>query len=160
MLLLFFNPIFILFTSLPLSSSALYCSLGDLFILPLVFEIFSNTRIGRSHGFPEKGTRLCTCWCSLCWVLNIWRTVYSWLKFSSRSNEPPLRWGDVKTSSLKDPGAQYQRPPTALQQVDSRHLRTVSPAKTAEVQSFRRTNSSYSQSPHEIPNTSRSPMYR
>ncbi|KAH6769835.1 hypothetical protein C2S52_014638 [Perilla frutescens var. hirtella] len=98
---------------------------------------------------------------------------------TQKNNEPPLRWSDVKASSLNDPGVQYQRPPTVLEQVASRHLGTGSPAKTVEVQSIRRTNSPYSQSsktvevqsirrtnspysqsPHEISNSSRSPMDR
>lgn len=79
---------------------------------------------------------------------------------TQKSNEPPLRWGDVKVSSFRDPGAQYQRPPTVLQQVAPRNLGTGSPAETVGVQSIRRTNSPYSQSPHEISNSSWSPIDR
>ncbi|XP_057771901.1 SAC3 family protein B isoform X2 [Salvia miltiorrhiza] len=76
----------------------------------------------------------------------------------TQNNEPPFRRGDVKAHSLKDPAAQYQRPPADLQQVTSRHLRPGGPIKTAEVQSIRRTSSPFTQSPHEISNASRSPL--
>ncbi|XP_042064553.1 SAC3 family protein B-like isoform X1 [Salvia splendens] len=77
---------------------------------------------------------------------------------SPRSNEPPLRWGDVKASSLKDPASLYRRPPADLQQDPSRHSRPSGPIKTADAQSIRRTSSPFIQSPHDIANTSRIPL--
>ncbi|KAL1543164.1 SAC3 family protein B-like isoform X2 [Salvia divinorum] len=75
----------------------------------------------------------------------------------SPSNEPSLRWGDAKASSLKDPASLYRRPP-ADQQDPSRHLRPSGPIKTADAQSIRRTTSPFIQSPYEIANTSRIPL--
>ncbi|XP_042037329.1 SAC3 family protein B-like isoform X1 [Salvia splendens] len=77
---------------------------------------------------------------------------------SPRSNEPPLRWGDAKASSLKNPASLYRRPPADLQQDPSRHLRPSGPIKTADAQSIRRTSSPFIQSPHDIANTSRIPL--
>ncbi|XP_047979810.1 SAC3 family protein B isoform X2 [Salvia hispanica] len=76
----------------------------------------------------------------------------------SPSNEPPLRWGDAKASSLKDPASLYRRPPADLQQDPSRHLRPSGPIKTADAQSIRRTSAPFIQSPHDIANTSRIPL--
>ncbi|XP_011090907.1 SAC3 family protein B isoform X2 [Sesamum indicum] len=75
----------------------------------------------------------------------------------SPSNEPPLRWGEIRSSSFKDSGTQtYQRPPMILPLVASSNSRTGAPEKPAGVQHSRITNSLYSQSPDEIPKNSRS----
>ncbi|KAL2229798.1 UNVERIFIED_CONTAM: SAC3 family protein B [Sesamum indicum] len=74
-----------------------------------------------------------------------------------KSNEPPLRWGEIRSSSFKDSGTQtYQRPPMILPLVASSNSRTGAPEKPAGVQHSRITNSLYSQSPDEIPKNSRS----
>ncbi|KAL0348724.1 UNVERIFIED_CONTAM: SAC3 family protein B [Sesamum angustifolium] len=76
---------------------------------------------------------------------------------SPRSNEPPLRWGEIRASSFKDSGAQtYQRPPVIKPLAASSNSRTGAPEKPAGVQYSKITNSPYFQSPDEPPKNSRS----
>ncbi|KAL0414678.1 UNVERIFIED_CONTAM: SAC3 family protein B [Sesamum radiatum] len=76
---------------------------------------------------------------------------------SPRSNESPLRWGEIRASSFNDSGAQtYQRPPMIMPLVASSNFRTGAPEKPAGVQYSKITNSPYSQSPDGTPKNSRS----